>query len=139
MDPAEIADLPTGENGVQHLNIDGSTLPFSSCVRIGSLLLLSGQIGIDAEGRLAPDLTSQVAVMMDNIRQALGLAGADPSHIVKCTVMLRDMAQWPAFNAAYCPYFAPGRLPARSAFGGVDLAFGAEVEMECIAYLPRPV
>ncbi len=104
------ADLVTGEGAVRHLTIEGSTLPFSSCVQVGSLLLLSGQIGVDASGQLAPDLPSQVAVMMDNIRQALALAGADLGHIVKCTVMLRDMAQWPAFNAAYLPFFAPGSL-----------------------------
>jgi enamine deaminase RidA (YjgF/YER057c/UK114 family) len=131
----EQADAATAGKGVRHLTIEGSTLPFSSCVQVGPMLLLSGQIGIDAHGRLAPDLPSQVAVMMANIREALALAGGDLHHIVKCTVMLRDMAQWPAFNAAYLPFFAPGRLPARSAFGGVELAFGAEVEMECIAYL----
>ncbi|MFP5433466.1 MAG: RidA family protein, partial [Alphaproteobacteria bacterium] len=46
---------------------------------------------------------------------------------------LDDMADWPRFNAAYTPYFAGKRLPARSAFGADGLALGAPLEVECIA------
>jgi len=44
------------------------------------------------------------------------------------------MKNWPAFNGVYVPYFPPGKLPARSAFGANGLALGAQVELECMAY-----
>ena len=53
-------------------------------------------------------------------------------RVVKCTVMLIDMADWPGMNGVYLEHF-PTRLPARSAFGTSGLALGARVEIECIA------
>jgi enamine deaminase RidA (YjgF/YER057c/UK114 family) len=50
--------------------------------------------------------------------------------------MLDDMSQWNAFNAVYVTYFAPDRLPARSAFGADGLALGATLEVECLAVAP---
>jgi len=120
---------------VHHFLRKGARLPFSAGVQVGDLLFLSGQIGVDAEGRLAPGIRGQVDQAMANIGEALALAGASLSDIVKCTIMLRDMARWDEFNAAYLAYFDVDRLPARSAFGGVHLAFGAELEIECIAHL----
>ena len=57
--------------------------------------------------------------------------------MVKCTVFLADMAEWPAFNEVYATYFPSGRFPARSALGATGLALGARVEVECLAY-PAP-
>ena len=47
--------------------------------------------------------------------------------------MLADMAEWAEFNKVYVTYFAPERLPARSAFGCNGLALGGRLEVECIA------
>ena len=54
------------------------------------------------------------------------------SDVVKCTVMLADMKEWPAFNEVYKTAFTPP-YPARSALGANGLALGARVEVECIA------
>lgn len=121
---------------IRHIVLEGSRLPFSAGVQVDGLLFLSGQIGADADGQLPSGIKAQVDQAMANISQALALAGGDLGDIVKCTIMLRDMTRWAEFNAAYLAYFDADRLPARSAFGGVHLAFGAEVEIECIAYLP---
>ena len=72
--------------------------------------------------------------MMDNIGGILKSAGLGWGDVVHCTVMLSDMANWPAFNAIYATYFAGHRFPARSAFGANGLALGAKVELECQAY-----
>jgi 2-iminobutanoate/2-iminopropanoate deaminase len=122
-------------DAVRHVTIEGSRLPFSAGVQVGELLFLSGQIGVDADGVLADGLAAQVDQAMANIRQALALVGADLGDVVKCLVMLRDMTRWAEFNTAYLAHFDADRLPARSAFGGVDLAFGAEFEIECIAHV----
>ena len=66
----------------------------------------------------------------------LRFCGLDFADVVKCTVMLADMSEWAEFNAIYTTYFAPDRLPARSAFGCNGLALGAKLELECLARYP---
>lgn len=110
-------------------------LPFSPSIRVGDLLFMSGQIGQVPEGmdRHREGFDAAVRAAMDSIGTILKDNGLDYGHVVKCTVMLDDMADWPRFNAAYLPYFTGKRLPARSAFGTDGLALGAPLEVECIA------
>ena len=101
----------------------------------GGLLFLSGQIGQVPEGmdRHTDGFDAAVKGAMDAVGTILKSNGLDYGDIVKCTVMLADMTDWPRFNAAYLPYFKGKRLPARSAFGANGLALGAPLEVECIA------
>lgn len=112
----------------------GSAAPFSPAVQAGDTVYLSGQIGVEADGTIPPTMAGAAKAAMENMRAALTLAGLGFDDIVKCGVMLTDMDQWKEFNAVYVTYFKPGRLPARSAWGASDLALGASVEIECIAY-----
>lgn len=110
-------------------------LPFSPAVRAGNILYLSGQIGQVPQG-MDPHkdgFDAAVRGAMDTIGRILKDNGLGFGDVVKCTVMLDDMADWPRFNAAYLPYFEGKRLPARSAFGADGLALGAPLEIECIA------
>lgn len=116
--------------------VQGRAAPFSSAVRAGDVLYLSGQIGIGPDGKLPAGIDAQAKQAMNNIGGVLKRAGLGWNDVFHCTAMLSDMANWPAFNAAYVPYFAPGRLPARSAIGANGLALGALVEVECQAYAP---
>ncbi|BBD98659.1 RidA family protein [Sphingobium amiense] len=110
-------------------------LPFSPAVRVGDTLYLSGQIGQVPQGmdRHGEGFDAAVRGAMDSIERILKDNGLGFGDVVKCTVMLDDMADWPRFNAAYLPYFSGHRLPARSAFGADGLAAGAPLEVECIA------
>lgn len=114
----------------------GSKVPFSPAVRAGDYIHLSGQIGVADDGSVPPTMVEQARLAMEHVRDALALAGGTMDDIVKCTVMLDDMRQWAEFNTVYATFFKPGRLPARSAFGSRGLAFGAGVEVECLAYKP---
>ncbi len=113
-------------------------LPFSEAVRAGDFLFLAGQIGTApgtadlVPGGLAPEARQT----MENIRNILERHGASMDDVVRCTVFLADMGDWPAFNEIYKGYF-PKHFPARSALGASGLAKGARVEVECIAYTPR--
>lgn len=113
--------------------------PFSEAVQVGDVLYLSGQIGAAADGAsLVPGgIEPETRAMMSRIEATLTRHGLDWSDVFQCTVMLADMADWPAFNAIYATYFENGRYPARSAMGVNGLAIGAAVEMECLAYLPQ--
>lgn len=112
-----------------------TTLPFSEAVKVGGTLYLSGQIGnIPGTLELAEGgIAGQAPQVMDNIRTTLEAHGYALADLVKCTVFLADMSEWATFNEVYATYFPAGRFPARSALGSSGLAFGARVEVECIA------
>ncbi len=111
----------------------GLDLPFSEAVRVGSMLYLSGQMGIGADGKLvAGGIEAETRQIMENITAVLARHGSSLDRVVKCTVMLADMKEWPAMNGVYVRYFTK-HLPARSAFGANGLALGGRVELECIA------
>ena len=114
--------------------LNGARLPFSSAVRAGDTVYLSGALGITPEGKLGGGMEAQARLAMDNLGAALKSAGLGWGDVAKCTVMLDDMKDWPAFNQVYVAYFPDGKYPARSAFGTDGLALGALVEVECIAY-----
>ena len=110
-------------------------LPFSSAVRVGDLLFLSGALG-NLPGTLTlveGGTAAQARQTMENIGATLRYCGLGFKDVVKVTVMLADMSEWAEFNRIYVDYFPPGRLPARSAFGSAGLALGARLEVECIA------
>ncbi len=110
-------------------------VPFSEAVRVGNMLYLAGQIGIDAAGKVVPGgITAETRQTLDNIRATLERCGSSLDRVVKVTVMLADMAEWAAMNEVYVTYFDK-HLPARSAFGTTGLALGARVEIECIAVM----
>lgn len=116
-----------------------ANLPFSQAVRIGDVLYLSGQLGnVPGKLELVPGgMEAEARQTMDNISSVLKENGLSFDHVFKCTVMLADMSKWADFNKVYITYFKPDRLPARSAFGASGLALGAQVELECMAYMGR--
>ena len=134
--PLLVAAAPGDRAPVEHFVRPGSTAPFSPAVRLGDTLYLSGMIGARPDGTLPEGIEAQTRQVMDNINGVLTMAGRSMADLVKCTVMLENMADWPAFNTVYVSYFQPGRLPARSALGVDGLALGAIVEVECIAHAP---
>jgi reactive intermediate/imine deaminase len=109
--------------------------PYSEAVRAGDFLIVSGQLGVRPGQPESFEAESRRA--LDNVATVLGRHGASMDDVVKCTVMLADMSKWSAFNAVYTGYFKPGRLPARSVLGAGGLAAGAQVEVECWAYVGR--
>jgi len=115
------------------------SLPFSEAVRAGDFLILSGQIGnVPGKLELVPGgIGPEAARALDNIKAILERHGSSMDAVVKCTVFLADIREWPAFNAVYRNYF-PRHFPARSALATNGLALGARVEVECVAYAPSP-
>lgn len=131
--PAMPQDRPPVEH-VGEPTINGQRLPFSDAVRVGDILFLSGALGLGPDGKLPEGIEAQARAAMDNIGGVLKRQGLGFGDIVKCTVMLDDMADWPAFNKVYASYFPDQKFPARSAFGADGLALGALVEVECWAF-----
>lgn len=122
---------------IQYLNSSGALppgLPFSEAVRVGDTLYLSGQLGVvPGKLELVPGgMAAEARQAMENIQTVLKANDLDMKNIVKCTIMLADMAQWGEFNKVYASFFSPP-FPARSAFGASGLGLGAQVEIDCIA------
>lgn len=114
-------------------------MPFSQAVRVGDVLYLSGCLGnVPGKMELVPGgIEAETRQTMENIRAVLTQSGLTFDHVFKCLVLLKDMSKWSDFNKVYVTYFKPDRLPARSAFAAAGLALGAEVEVECMAYIGK--
>lgn len=113
-------------------------LPFSEAVRAGDFLYLSGMIGFDpATDKVVPGgIKAEARRSLTLVQEALKRNGASLADVVKCTVFLADIAEWPAFNEVYVEFFKKP-FPARSALAASGLARNARVEVECIAYAPK--
>ena len=113
-------------------------LPFSEAVRVGDTLYVSGQMGVEfVDGALrlvSGGMEAEARKAIENMKAVLERHGSSLDRVVKVTVMLADMKQWPAFNAVYLEFFRKP-LPARSAFGANGLALGGCVELECVAVI----
>lgn len=112
--------------------------PFSDAVQVGDVLYLSGDIGANDEGTgpVPGGIEAETRRIFERMEQRLARHKRTFDDVFKCTVMLADMAEWPAFNAVYAEHFKQGRFPARSAMGVNGLALGARVEVECMAHNP---
>ena len=109
-------------------------LPFPDGVRVGNLVVMSGQLGI-IPGTLklaAGGIEAETRQTFENLRLALTAHGLSLSDVVRVQVMLADMSEWQRFNAVYLEFF-PDAAPARSAFGANGLALNARVEIEVFA------
>ena len=109
---------------------------YSDGVRVGNMLYLSGALGTEP-GTLklvSGGIEAETDRALQNISRLLEANGASLDRVVKCTVMLADIADYAAMNATYVRHF-PGPKPARSTFAASGLALGARVEIECWATL----
>ena len=108
--------------------------PYSQAVVHNGLAYLSGQIPLDpATGQLVEgDIAVQTARVLDNINAVLEAAGSSLDRVLKTTVFLRDMADFPRMNETYGRYF-PSNAPARSTVQAARLPRDVSVEIDCIA------
>ena len=118
---------------LQAPGLEDMNLPFSTAVRVGNTLYLSGAIGIVPGSRELAEggIQGETQQTLENIKGNLEMFGSSMDNVVKCTVFLADMAEWGAMNEVYRTFFR--NPPARSALGASGLALDARVEIECIA------
>ena len=111
--------------------------PYSQAVVAGGFVFASGQLPLDpASGELvAGDIAAQTERVIANLRAVLEAAGASLSRVVRTTVYLADLAEWPRMNEVYARHFRSDPKPARSAIQAGALPRGAALEMDAIAAL----
>jgi 2-iminobutanoate/2-iminopropanoate deaminase len=108
--------------------------PYSSALRAGDLLFISGQVPLDPHSGQMVDgsIGAQADRVLANIGALLAAAGLTYRHVVRTTVFLADMNDFPAMNDAYAKYFAEP-YPARSTVQAARLPRDARIEIDAIA------
>ncbi len=112
--------------------------PYSQAVRAGDYLFVSGQIPVDpATGTMVDgDIAAQTRRVILNVEAILTAAGASLGDVVRTTVFLANLDDFPAMNDVYGGFFAPP-APARSTVEAARLPKNARLEIDVIAYLGR--
>lgn len=118
-------------------NVPAAIGPYSQAVLQGGLLFCSGQIPVNPDsGKIeAADVEGQTRQVLANIASLLASQGLAMTDVVKATVFLQQMADFPKFNPLYEAAFGSHK-PARSTVAVGGLPLGAMVEIEVIAALP---
>lgn len=117
-------------------NVPAAVGPYSQAVKHGGLLFCSGQIPINpAAGKIeAADVEGQARQVFANISALLASQGLAMTDVIKATVFLQSMADFPKVNPLYEAAFG-GHKPARSTVAVAGLPLGALIEIEVIAAL----
>ncbi|MBI5623683.1 MAG: deaminase [Elusimicrobia bacterium] len=111
--------------------------PYSQAVRCGAWLFVSGQLPLDASGVMAAGgAAEQTEAVLSNIKAVLEAAGLDMGAVVKTTVFMTDLGQFPAMNAVYARHFS-SPYPARATVQAAALPKGAGIEIEAVAVFPE--
>ncbi len=103
-------------------------------MRAGEWIVCSGQLGL-RDGQLVPGLDRQVSQAIANLKELLASEGASLTDVVKTTVFLAHMSDYPTMNQVYVEAFGEHR-PARSAVAVSELPLSALVEVEAWAWAP---
>jgi len=111
--------------------------PFSSAVRAGDYIFLSGSGGfVDKDGREVKEIKAQTRQCLENIKQVLEAAGSSLSDVVKVTVFITNIDDFAQMNEIYKGYFIKDR-PARSTVVTGLVNPDMLIEVECVAYKPQ--
>ncbi|RCT55956.1 RidA family protein [Winogradskyella sp. KYW1333] len=110
-----------------------ANVSYSDAVETDDMLFLTGQIGKDhKKGALVfGGIEAETKQVIENIEDVLEHHGLSLDHVVKCTVILKDINDFKAFNSVYTTYFT--KKPARTTFAAAGLAGGASIEIDVIA------
>ncbi len=108
--------------------------PYSQAILSGNTLYVSGQIPLDpVSGQLVvSDIEAATRQIMENIGKLLSEAGMNHTHIVKCSIFLKDLNDFTLVNGVYGSYFA-SEPPARETVQVSRLPLDVPIEISCIA------
>lgn len=110
--------------------------PYSQAVQVGNTVYISGQIPLVPESMtlVEGDMTAQVCQVLDNLAAVARAAGGSLNEVVKFTVYLTDLRNFPLINEIMAEYLQEP-YPARAAVGVAELPKGANVEMDAVLVL----
>lgn len=108
--------------------------PYSQAIAAGEWVYASGQIPLGPDGALVDGgIEEQTEQVLRNLAAVLEAAGSSLDRVVKTTVYMLDLAEFPRMNEVYARHFGGDTPPARATVGVAALPLGARVEIDCIA------
>lgn len=112
--------------------------PYSHAVKAGGFIYVSGQASLDPKTNqfVVGTVAEETRLTIENIKSILSGAGADLSHVIKCSVFLSDIRDFAEMNEVYNEYFGDAK-PARTTVNAVLPGKGIKVEIDCVAYKPE--
>jgi 2-iminobutanoate/2-iminopropanoate deaminase len=115
-----------------------SGLPFSSAVKVGNMMFVSGVVGTDVKTSqlISDDVADQTRLCLEKLKAVVTQGGMDLADAVNCTVYLADINDYDAMNKVYATFFPTGP-PARACVQVAKLVRGAKVEISMIAIKAR--
>ena len=118
------------------------TLPanagYSDLTIADGLAYVAGKVAADRGNLVMPaSIEEETQICMDLIGGTLAIAGMGFSDILKVTIFMKNLDDFDRMNGVYRRYFAPHRLPARTTVGVADIVLGCNIEIECVACMPR--
>ncbi|MBU3978947.1 RidA family protein [Patescibacteria group bacterium] len=115
----------------------GAIGPYSQAVVANGFVFCSGQIGLDPKtGEMVEGIEKQTRRVMDNLVGVLSAAGTDLAFVVKTTIYLKNISDFPVVNGIYGEYFTIHK-PSRATVGVGDLPKGALIEIDAIAVVKK--
>ena len=119
---------------IQTDNAPAAIGPYSQAIKAGGFVFVSGQIPIDPQtGQFVPGgIAEQTERVLKNLAAVLEAAGSSLERVVKTTVFLADMKEFPGMNEVYATFFS-GPPPARATVAVAGLPRDARVEIEAVA------
>ena len=111
--------------------------PYSQAIVHAGIVYASGQIPLDPKtGALVDgDIEAQATQVFANLRAVLEAAGSSMDRILRASIYLTDLSEFPRVNEIYARQFGDGPTPARATIGVAALPLGAAVEVDAIAAL----
>ena len=108
--------------------------PYSQAIRFGNLIFASGQIPIEPEtGKiLKGDIKGQTKLILENLNNVLAAGGSSLDNVLRTTIFLADLENYPVVNETYAQYFND-LPPARSTVQVAKLPMDAQIEIDAIA------
>lgn len=107
--------------------------PYSQAIEVNGMVYTSGQLPIDYKtGLMSDDVEVQTEQSLKNVFAILKAAGVDPANVIKTTIFIKDMNDFPRINKVYETFFQ-GDFPARSCVEVARLPKDALVEIEVVA------
>lgn len=126
------------KKSIQTKNAPTAVGPYSQAIEVmtGTMLFCSGQIPLDPKTQelVGDSAAEQCRQVMENLVAVLTAAGANMSHVVKTTLYLNDMNDFPVVNEVYAGYF-DSVPPARACLQAAQLPKGAKIEIDAIAVI----
>lgn len=116
-------------------NAPAAVGPYSQAVRHGSMIFVSGQLPLDpATGKMPESAADQAKQCLTNMKHILEEAGSSMANVIRCGVFLTNLGDFADVNEVYATFF-DGDFPARACIEVSKLPLGANVEIECVAFV----